>query len=91
VEKEKQATCKTCDHYRRHYILEKERCTAVNCGHCVCVRVKKRRPDDLACGYYQYRDNSADIPDRLEVIDYLSKDFLKSVLEKCLPPYIDGD
>ena len=83
--------CKTCAHYRRHYIIDKERCTAVNCGHCVCIRIKKRRPDDRACEHYIFRDNDAEIPDREEVISYLTTDFLKGILEKALPPYVEMD
>lgn len=65
--------CKTCAHYRRHYIIDKERCTAVNCEH------------------YIFRDNDAEIPDREEVISYLTTDFLKGILEKALPPYVEMD
>ena len=83
--------CKNCAHYRRHYIIDKARCTAVNCGHCVCVRIKKRRPDDPACEQYRYRDNHADLPDRKEVIDYMTTDFLKWVQEKMVPPYVEED
>ena len=91
MHEKKEKTCKTCTHYRRHYIIHKDRATAVNCGHCVAVRLKKRRPDDAACGHYEYCDPSADLPDRQEVVDYLTVDFLKWVQEKALPPEVELD
>ena len=83
--------CKTCTHYRRHYILHKDRATAVNCGHCVAVRLKKRKPDDTACEHYEYCDHSTDLPDRQEVVDFLSTEFLQWVQEMVLPLEIDRD
>lgn len=38
-------TCGQCGHFRRHYVLDEQSCTAVCCGHCVFPRVKNRRPD----------------------------------------------
>lgn len=86
MREQKEKVCKNCAHYRRHYILHKDRATAVNCGHCIAVRLKKRRPDDAACGQYEYCDPAADLPDRQEVIDFLSTEFLRWVQEMVLPP-----
>lgn len=83
--------CRNCAHYRRHYILHKDRATAVNCGHCVAVRIKNRKPDDAACENYESFDHTTDLPGRQEVIDYLSTDFLKWVQEKVLPPVVEKD
>lgn len=82
--------CKNCAHYRRHYVLEKERCSPINCGHCTHCRIKKRKPDRAACEHFEFRDNSADLPDRQEVISFLTTDFLREILKKPLPPEL-GD
>lgn len=83
--------CKTCAYYRQHYILHKDRATAVNCGHCVAVRLKNRRPDDIACERYEACDHSTDLPDRQEVIDFLSTEFLQWVQAMALPLEVDWD
>ena len=83
--------CKNCVHYRRHYVLNRERCTPVNCGHCTYPRIKGRKPDHEACAHFEFQDNSGDLPDRQEVIDYLTTDFLREVLEKRLPPEVGRD
>ena len=91
MENKKAHICKNCAHYRWHYILDKDRATAVNCGRCIAVRLKKRKPDDIACRYYEYCDHAANLPDRQGVVDYLSVDFLQWVQEKVLPPVVEGD
>ena len=91
MSEKKQEICKNCAHYRRHYILHKDRATAVNCGHCIAVRLKKRKPDDIACEHYEYCDYSADLPDRQEVVDYLTTDILKWIQEKEVPPVVERD
>ena len=45
-------TCGQCGHFRRHYVLDEQLCTAVCCGHCVFPRLKNRRPDTPACGSF---------------------------------------
>lgn len=45
-------TCGQCGHFRRHYVLDEQSCTAVCCGHCVFPRVKNRRPDTPSCQYF---------------------------------------
>ena len=83
--------CKNCAHYRRHYIMDRDSCMAINCGHCICVRIKQRKPDAKACDQFVFRDNDANLPDREGVISYLTTDFLQEVLEKMLPPEIIMD
>ena len=83
--------CNNCAHYRRHYVLGRERCTPVNCGHCSYPRIKRREPDNPACEHFEYRDHSGDLPDRQGVISYLTTEFLRDVLAKQLPPVIEGD
>ena len=41
--------CKTCVHYFRHYILDRQRCTPIDCGHCGYPRIKHREPNHRAC------------------------------------------
>ena len=88
---ENEKICKNCAHYRRHYILDKQRCTPVNCGHCIYPRIKKREPNRAACEYFEYRDNRVDLPDREEVVSFLTTDFLKEVLRMALPPMVEED
>jgi len=91
MSEKEQEICKTCAHYWRHYLLHKDRATAVNCGHCVAGRLKKRKPDDIACEYYEYCDHSTDLPDRREVVDFLSTEFLQWVQAMVLPLEVDRD
>jgi hypothetical protein len=44
--------CKECGHYLRHYILDEQACTAINCGHCTVPRIKNRKPDAPACAHF---------------------------------------
>lgn len=83
--------CKNCAYFQQHYTLDKECCMPVYCGHCTHGRVKKRKPDQMACEHYEYRDNNADLPDRQGVVHFLTTEFLKRVLEKALPPEIQTD
>lgn len=83
--------CKYCVHYRRHYILDKERCNPVNCGHCAYPGIKRREPGTEACVHFEYYEHSLDLPDRQEVISYLTTDFLKEMLEKMVPPVVEED
>ena len=47
--------CKTCTHYRQHYVLDEQRCTSVNCGNCTYPRLKHREPNATACLHYEVR------------------------------------
>lgn len=43
--------CRQCRHFRQHYVLDDQTCTAICCGHCVFPRLKNRRPGLRAfCG-----------------------------------------
>ena len=44
--------CKTCKHFRQHYIKRGKRYWEVNDGHCVFPRCKLRKPDTKACLNY---------------------------------------
>ena len=78
--------CKNCVHYQRHYIVIKSLCTPVNCGHCDYPRIKTRKPDTKACAHFQYHNHSEDLPNRQEVVHFLTTEFLKEILKKTLPP-----
>lgn len=55
----KAATCRDCKKFIQHY--RRTECgtyTEVYCGHCTCVRVKSRNPDDKACANFEIADES---------------------------------
>ena len=77
--------CKTCQHFHQHYILDRQSCRAVNCGHCTHPGLKHRKPEQPACSLYA-PGTGPDLPDRLEVIHYLTVDLLQYILQLELPP-----
>lgn len=78
--------CKTCIHYRQHYVLDEQRCTSVNCGHCIYPRVKHREPNTKACQHYDQRTEPPSLPDRNHVLHFLTTEFLQYILNLDLPP-----
>lgn len=52
----KEPQCKDCKHFRQHYIRSGERFDWAGCGHCVYPRLKHRRPNVLACVYFEAAD-----------------------------------
>lgn len=81
--------CKTCVHYRRHYTLDNQSCTAVDCGHCTYPRTKHRLPEHPACSYFELRTAPPALPDRDRVIHYLTTELLQYILSLDLPPRQD--
>lgn len=79
-----QSICKNCIHFRQHYILDKHSCTAVSCGHCVQPRLKHRRPEDKACAHY--KAGTPSLPDREQVVHFLTTEFLQYITSLVLPP-----
>ena len=77
--------CGSCTHFRQHYILDRQSCRAISCGHCSQPRLKHRRPEQSACPHYVPCAGN-DLPDRREVIHYLTTDFLQYILQLELPP-----
>jgi len=75
-------TCKTCTHYRQHYLYDGERCHTVNCGHCVYPRLKARAPGTKACAHYEPREQ----PPVPEIVDFFKPHLLRWALENPLPP-----
>lgn len=83
--------CKNCIHYYQHYVLSSDRCTAVNCGHCMHPRRKHREPDHPACVHYERCASPPDLPDREGVVNFLTTEMLEFVLRLKLPPaHIDS-
>ena len=84
-----QPTCLSCRHFRRHFVFSGDSAMATNCGHCVSIRRKHRRPDTPACA--QYLPADAETPlDREKVIHYLTTELLDYVLHLPLPPKIES-
>ncbi len=48
-------TCKSCKYFRQHYVKFGKRYNACGGGHCVFPKVKPRRTDSPACGYFEAR------------------------------------
>ena len=87
---EQKKVCRSCIHYRQHYILDSQRCSRVCCGHCVYPRIKHRSPENRACDYFK-QCSSEDLPNRAETIDFLTKEVLQRILDMPLPPEITAD
>ena len=49
----KEECCKSCKHFRQHYVKMGRRYSEVFCGHCVYPRLKTRKPDAEGCKYYK--------------------------------------
>lgn len=82
-------TCKTCTHFRQHFVLTDVRGAAVMCGHCVFPRLKHTRPDKEACPHYEEQDKEKPFPCRQETYRYLTTTVLEKILELELPPEIE--
>lgn len=82
-------TCKNCKYFHLHYTLDQRRATPLDCGHCSYPRLKKRRPSEAACVHYTEPLLPKDLPDRKSVLDFLTVDMLKHILELALPPEIE--
>ena len=85
----KKPVCSYCIHFNQHYILDSQRCTTVNCGHCTYPRIKPRKPDSPACEHFE-ECTERDLPKREQVISFPTTEFLEAILKKPLPPEIAG-
>lgn len=79
-----QPVCKDCTHFRQHFILDEQSCSAVSCGHCAYPRLKYRRPDEKVCPHFQA--GAHPLPDRAKVVHYLTTEILDYVMGLALPP-----
>ena len=82
--------CQSCFHFHQHYIMDAQRCTAVNCGHCSYPHTKHRNADTKACQNYKARIDPVSLPDRDGVIHFLTTEVLQFVLSLELPPDLDN-
>lgn len=48
--------CKTCKHFRQHYIKFGRSYREITYGHCVFPRLKKRETSERACEHYKERE-----------------------------------
>ena len=78
--------CQTCVHYRRHYLLDSQGCTATNCGHCVFPRTKHREPGHPACSKYILQTVPPALTDWGSVVHFLITELLQYILSLGLPP-----
>lgn len=79
------AKCKACQHFRQHYTVDKAGYRAIGCGHCVTPRLKHRKPEESVCSFFVPRC-SDDLPDRQEVVHFLTTEMLQFILQLELPP-----
>ena len=80
--------CKHCTHFHQHYVIDSQCCTPINCGHCTYPRLKRRTPATPACVHFSQREGAEDLPDRREIINFLTKDMLEHILSLPLPPVV---
>ena len=78
--------CKQCKYFHQHYTVNSHYYSAVNCGHCVFPRIKHRSPLHTVCTHFLPIKNRSDLPDRIEVIRFLTTDILQEILKPPLPP-----
>ena len=78
--------CKDCAHFHQHYAFNKRKIFRIYCGHCALGRVKKQRPDAIACEGFTMAP-----PDEDAFVskEYLSKELLQYVLRLELLPQIE--
>lgn len=83
-----QATCRNCTHFHQHYTLDKQSCSAIDCGHCDCPRLRHRAASAAPCGRFAPRVDPPELPDRKDVVHYLTTEVLQYILNLELPPEI---
>ena len=79
------STCRTCTHYRQHYVLDELGCIAIDCGHCTYPRLKHREPENKGCQHYVLRLVPLTLPDRESVVRFLTGELLQYILRLNLP------
>jgi len=78
--------CKDCAHFHQHYGLNKKKLFRVFCGHCTAItRMRKRKPDSLACDLFVAAPPREDA---FATKEYLSKALLEYMLQLELLPQI---
>ena len=82
-------TCKECSHFHQHYALDQYRAYALACGHCSFPGLKHRQPNKGACKHFAKRSKPPELPDREEVIHFLTKEILQHILDLEIPPELE--
>lgn len=83
-----QYLCKDCSHFRQHYILDANSCTAIDCGHCVYPRLKHRHARAPACANFSLRAAPPPLP---ATRHFLSAEVLRWLRSLDLPPEVFTD
>ena len=78
-------TCRTCVHFKQHYVVDDQRCVMTDWGHCAYPRSRQKRPDTKACAHYEERTEPVRLPDRDGVIRFLTTEMLQHILSLELP------
>ena len=81
-------TCEYCVHFVQHYYLDEEYCAPLDCGHCIRGRSKHRKASSAACTHYTFRQKPSKLPDRDNVIHFLTTEFLQHILDLEIPPEV---
>lgn len=78
--------CKDCAHYHQHYALDNRKIFRVYCGHCTFRKVRRKRPDAIACDGFTFASPDEDA---FATKEYLSKELLQYLLRLDLLPQIE--
>ncbi len=81
-----QNICNTCVYYLRHYTFNQKKIFRVNCGHCTCGRIRRKRPYTNACENYLQADPQEN---GFASKEYLSKTLLEYMMQLELLPEIN--
>ena len=84
-----QLTCRGCQHFHLHYVLDQHHATPLNCGHCSYPRLKKRRPTEPVCMHYTEQIDPKKLPDREKVLSFLTVEMLEHIMRLALPPEVE--
>lgn len=73
---EENRSCENCRHFIKHYTLSKKRIMPVDCGHCICskmrgISMKKRNMD--GCRYWEQNEISRVSKESIENIALYGK------------------
>ena len=82
----KNRTCGQCGHYHQHYVMDRQSCIVVPCGHCTYPRLKSRRPDSPACGHFEPGEQELPV-DR----HFLTMELLRWIQSLEFPPEVRRD
>lgn len=83
-------TCQDCTHFRQHYVIDIQRATPVDCGHCTYPHLKNRKPQKTACQHFLQKAEQDSLPSRAAVLNYLTVDAIQRIFELTLPPEIES-